>query len=619
MARCGCNAASATTCDAIVLCVAANLGPGLRYDGINGVLAVRISGDAGNAASFGTDGGVYVPGGDVVPDPASGRRTIAGLPPRFAGGSGTGAGSMTPLGSPEGIEYGIANRLDLLNISTFALADDVAVARWDSPEGNLDLRTDNPSTMDLRFVSSAQLPSLLCDAGARDTPTGRFSGAPTSLLTPDGGWFGFYANNYTPMPLTEVLTQVAARAVVYLANFGGELAADVERYIGASIDAVMQVGAQDWAFISVAAYVDDGVGGTTQATFAPWVSDVIGAGMTPVVDLFDDNAGGFTVTPAQVISSGAQWVRFAEGDDENNGTGFDRIQDFLDAGLDVIVHIRSSRQFEADIAWDMGVRGVTSDSPVYTRGARGETGDLDYRKEIVIPGLITRTMMEGSLTHLTNGVINESDVGWARQSDVGRYFSAQYGWEGGIGPHLNAQLLGELCPYEVTADYRLRIRFRVDPTQAAAPAGTIPKLGVFFNAPDDRDITYFEPDDAPSYINGYWFNIRVGTVDPGLVVMGKFNNGDFSILDQSMNFPSITIGTWINFNIHVTATSITLGVGHGATELSATVNDTDHRGGYAFYAWEDDYIAPADNTGFAHGYSAYDSFATGSPMYEDLT
>lgn len=618
MVRCGCNAASATTCDAIVLCVAANLGPGLRYDSINGLLAVRISSDADNAASFGTDGGIYVPGAGAVPDPASGRRTIAGLPARAAGGAGTGAGSVVPLGSPEAIEYAVANQLDIINIAAFALSDDIAVARWDTPEANLDVRTDNPSTMDLRFVSSVQLPSLLCDAGARDTPTGRNSGAPVSLLTPDGGWFGFYANNYTPMTLNEALTQVAARAVVYVANFGDEVAADVERYIGASIESVMQVGAQDWAFIGVPAYVSDGVGGTVEAAFAPWVADVIGAGMTPAVDLFDDNPGGFTVTPAEVIASGAEWVRMNHGSDDF-GTSFTRIEEFIDAGLNVIVHVSSARQFDANIAWSIGARGVSSDSPVYTRGIRGETGDLDYRKEIVIPGLITRTQMEGSLTRRTDDGDVEADVGWARQSDVGRYFPAQYDWQGGIGGHVHSQLLGEICPYNVTSDYRLRLRFRVDPTQASAPAGAIPKLGIFFNSNDDRNITYFEPDDGPSYLNGYWFNIRVGTTDPGLVTMGKFTNGSFGTIDNSMNFPSIVIGQWINFNIRVTATSITLGVGHGATEMSATINDTDHRGPYAYYAWEDDYIAPADNAGFAHGYSAYDSFATGSPMYEDLT
>lgn len=603
-----------------MLCVAANLGPGLRYDGLNGVIAARLSGDSGNAASFGSDGGIYVPDAGASPDPASGRKTIAGLPEQIAGGDRTGAGSMVPLGSPHAIEYAVANRLDLVFLSTFGLADEVAVTRWDDPKSNLDVRTDNPSTIDLDLVSSLTLPSLWVDAGARDTPTGRNSGAPPALLSPDGGWFGFYALNYTPVTLAQALHQLAARAVAYLAPFGGVVEADIERYIAASIDAVIQAGAQQWAIQGVNGYMSDSGGNTVVAPFAPWVGDVIAAGLTPAVDLSDDNPGGFLVTPAAVVASGAQWVRMVS-DETTGGTSLARIQQFVDAGLQVIVRVRSSRQWDAMQVWALGVRGITSDSPVYTRGARNEAGDLDYRKEIVIPGLITRTSMEGALTPQTNFGIGLDDVGWARQSSVGRNFSAMFGWEGGIGPHLNSQLLGELCPYEVTADYRLRVRFRVDSPSTPVPAGSQPKLGIFFNAPTDRDIAWYEPDPNPTHVNGYWANINVGTVGQGDITLGKFNDGNFTVLATNTTaFPTILYGQWINFNIRTTATTVTIGVGHPTgPETTVSANDADHRGPYAFYAWEDAYTAPAGNAGFAHGYSAYELFETTSPMYEDQT
>lgn len=619
MARCGCNAASATTCDAIVLCVAANLGSGLRYDSVNGVLAVRLSGDSGNAASFGSDGGIFVPGSGASPDPASGRKTIAGLPEQFAGGAATGAGGMLPFGSPDGIEYAVANRLDIINLSNYALADDVAIARWDTPAANLDVRTDNPSTIDIAFLSSLTLPSLLVDAGSRDNPTGRLSGAPASLLTPDGGWYGFYANSFSPMSLVEALHQVAARAVVYTAVFGGAVEAELERYIAASMNAIIQAGAQAWAFQGVNAYMDDAMGDTVEAPFASWVGDAIAAGLTPVVDMFDDAPGGGTVTPAEVVASGAQWVRMA-ADENNNGTSFARIQTFIDAGLQTIVQIRSARQWDALQAYGIGARGITSDSPVYSRGARGDTDDLDYRKEIVIPGLITRTQMEGALTHLTNNGISEADAGWPRQNSDGRNFNAQFGWEGGVGGHLMSQLLGELCPYEVTTDYRLRVRARVDVLTTVVPAGTEPKLGVFFNSPDDRDITWFEPDANPDHINGYWLSVGVGTGNEGDITLGKFNDGNFTVLDQSVTIPNIDFGEWINFSIRTTSTQISATIGHSGVDYPiGPVVDADHRGPYAFYAWEDSYTTPGANAGFVHGYSAYQNFATTSPMYEDFS
>jgi hypothetical protein len=603
-----------------VLCVAANLGSGLRYDSVNGLLAVRLSGDGGNTASFGSDGGIYVPGPGASPDPASGRKTIAGLPEQIAGGSGTGAGSMVPLGSLDCLDYAVANRFDIANISNFALSDDVAVARWDSPKNNLDARTDNPSPIDNDQVSSLMLPSLWCDAGARDTPTGRNSGAPPALLTPDGGWFGFYAVNYSPVTLQEALYHLAARAVAISVPFGGAVETELERYLAASMAAIIQAGAQQWAFQGINGYMDDSGGDTVLAPFDPWVGDAIAAGLTPMVDLFDDAPGGFLVTPAAVVASGAEWVRMNYS---TTGTGADlaRIQDFVDAGLQVVVNIRSSRQWDAMQVLAAGVRGITSDSPAYTRGARGAAGDLDYRKEVVIPGLITRTSMEGALTPLTVDGVGADDAGWARQSAEGRNFSAMFGWEGGIGPHLNSQLLGELCPYEVTSDYRLRVRFRVDSPSTPVPAGSEPKLGVFFNSPTDRDIAWYEPADNPDHINGYWVSIRVGSVGQGDITLGKFNDGNFTVLaSDTTSFPTVSYGDWISFNMHTTTTAITVNVGHvTGPEASITVNDADHRGPYAFYAWEDAYTPPADNAGFAHGYTAYSGFASGAPMYQDLS
>lgn len=623
MVRCGCNAASATTCDAIVLCVAANLGAGLRYDSVNGVLAVRLSGDAGNAASFGSDGGIYVPGPDTIPDPASGRRTIAGLPDRAFGGSATGAGSMLPFGSPESIEYAVANRLDIVNISNIALADDVSIARWDSPGNPLSNRTDNPSSIDVGLISTVTLPSLLVDAGARDTPTANTSGAPPALLSPDGGWFGFYAHSYTPMTLAQALTKLAARAVAYLPVFAAAELADYERYVAGAIDAVIQVGAQDWAMVGVSAYIQDSGGGWIVSPFADFVTDVVGAGLTPSVDLFDDNAGGFAVTPASVVATGAQWVRML-ADETTGGTSLARIQEFVDAGLQVIVNVRSSRQWDVEQVYNLGVRAITADSPVYARGARGESGDLDYRKTVVIPGLLTRTMMEGSLTHQTNDGMSTPDIGWARQSAEGRNFSAGFGRVDGVGLRLSSQLLGELCPYVATPTHRIRVRFRMDPTQTTFPTGFVPKLGIFVASPTDRDIASVWTGGTPEFspwVNGYWGYVNVGVSQQGVVTLAKLNNGVLTILDDSESFPSIVIGDWIYMSFTMNPTGLTLAVGHSTAEddIIYTSTDTDHRGTYAFYTWEDDYAEPITNPGFAHGYSAYELFATTFPMYEDLT
>jgi hypothetical protein len=621
MARCGCNAASATTCDAIVLCVAANLGPGLRYDAVSGALALRLSGDAGNAARFGSDWGIYVPGEGANPDPVSGRKTVAGLGARIVGASRGGAGSMLPFGSSHSIEYGVANRLDFVAFHAFALADNVAVNRWVDPDLGLNTRTDNPSNIPVRDISSLQLPFLLADAGTRQSPTGRTSGAPAGLLTPDGGWFGFYAPQFTPQTLAEALWALAARSVAVIVPYGNSPAADVARNLDASIAAVVQTLAQDWTIISVPAYTAsaDGSSEVVQSPLQDWVDAVSAAGITPMVDLFDEKAAAAT--------PGARWTpdEISATQSPSRSAGLipiERIQELADAGLDVVAQT-NGRHWETTQMYGAGVRGVMSDTPVYSRGARGETGDLDYRKTRVIPGLTTRTTMEGSLTRLTETGISTSsgETGFARQSAQGRYFPARFNWDDGYGKHLHSQLLGELCPFASGENYDLRIRFRTDPQQTEVPSGSAPKLGVFFGAPDDRNITWQEGEDA-SHVNGYAFWVRIGSTGQGDLVLTKWNNGVETVLDNgSVSLPSVSLGDWVSFLIQVRNPTLTLTAGHRTVpddepDPSVSVEDTDHRGLYAHYIWEDDYLPPATNEGFGHGYDAYPAFATNRPMYQ---
>jgi len=604
--------------------VAANLGDGLRYDSVTGTLAVRLSNEAGNAARFGSDRGIYVPGGDTNPDPASGRKTIAGLPARAFCANQGGGGSMMPFGDPNGIEYAVSNRMDMVSFHTFALADGIAINRTTNPESDLSAFTDNPSSIDFQEISSVVLPSLSYDVGTRVNPTGRNSGAPASLLSPDGGWFGFYAQPFAPMTLAEALHRLAARAVAYLAVYSGFDEVETPRNVSAAINAVLQVGSQDWTILGFSPYVDDGTGNIViSPLWTQWAADVIAAGITPAADLFEDLEDGVAITPQAVIDAGIQWVRFKAFEPEG-GTSMARIQQFIDAGLQVIVQA-TSRQFDTQRLYAAGARVVMADSPVYARGGRGEAGDLDYRKTVLIPGLQTRTCMEGSLTRRTNnGFDADRDVGWCRQSAPGRYFSARFGWEGGIGAHLMSQLLGELCPHETPPSWRLRVRFRIDPTQATHPSGNVPKQGLFVCAPTDQDITNFEEEGQPNLkpsTNGYLCFVRVGSSDQGRVELRKITDGVDEPLATDEAFPSIAIGAWIYMSFTATATGINLAVGHQtqADDIIYQVNDTTHRGPYAHYIWEDDYRLPAENDGFAHGYAPYERYSTDRPMWEDLS
>lgn len=621
MVRCGCNAASATTCDAIVLCVAQNLGPGLRYDTASGLIGVQISGNVDNATVIGTDGGIFTPGTGASPDPASGRRTVAGLGEQIICATTGGGGGMAPFSSPYGMEYAVANRMDMISLHTFALADGVAHSRVSTPGDDIADRTDNPSTIIWRNISSLALQSLYVDAGSRVSPTGNESGAPTALLSPDGGWWGFYANNWVPQTLAQSLWQLSARSVAQIAVYGGDPQTTVDINLTAAIDAVLQVGAQAWTIMGVPGYVtepdDDGwIKGTINTN----VASVTGAGLVALVDLFDEDNLPPEVTPwtpAEIVASGATWVRILSPRRSSNVITTARISELVAAGLQVIT-ATTGRHVDTTEMFALGVRCIASDSAVYSRGVRGQTGDLNYRKEIAIPGLQTRGPMEGSLTLRTDDGLGIGDIGYARQAAVGRYFQPGFGWTAGIGNHFMSQLLGELCPIPVSSGYRIRIRFRIAPEQVTTITGNIPKMGVFFASPTDLPIEWATADGSHDYQNGYWFTVSVGSSNAGDIVLGKVNNGDFSVIDSSLSFPAIDYSAWFNFNIHVIdSDTISFGAGHDGVEVGTTITDADHRGPYLFYGWEDDYTLPASTSQqFGHGYAPYELFESGSPMIE---
>ena len=68
--------------------------------------------------------------------------------------------------------------------------------------------TDNPGVINNRELSSLTLQQLHYDAGTRVNPTGRQSLAPAALLTPDGGWGGFYAPVFKPRTIDEMLRDI---------------------------------------------------------------------------------------------------------------------------------------------------------------------------------------------------------------------------------------------------------------------------------------------------------------------------------------------------------------------------------------------------------------------------
>jgi hypothetical protein len=572
MARCGCQGAGSTTCEAIIRCVAGSLGPGLTYT--NGRLQTRLSRDGGNCLRYGSDQGLYAPCDGDGGGGSSGR-TVAGLPDQVFGGIGGGAGLVQPYGSPAAIEYCVANRIDIIAHQSWALADNVAAWGPAPPTRTIDTWARTPSTEQGRLLTSEMYTGLEADAGAPGVnPTGRYSDAPEALLTPDGGWYGFYARPFPPLLTTQMFQLVNARSVVLINNAS---AANFDTQ--SNINAILAVQAQEWVIVDVP---------PGQLASVPLFLD---AGINHI----SVNVGTNTdITPAQVTDTGATWVRMHYSNTDA------RITEFVDSGLQVLAGY-DSRQTTAQRL-----------DPVYTRGVLGDPW-LDYRVNSM--SFQTRQAEIGMLTERTDRQSIDDGRGYPKQNEHGRFFPAMFNWSNGVGRSYNNQLMGKLGPIPDPNEYSITMSVQVD--QNSLPPSNTPKLGFIVGNDNDLDVSNVLGATDNATRHGYAAFIRVGSANAnGRLELGVFGpTGAYTQLAVSTTQQPVTANTWVTLEVEILDDNITLRRTDTGTTYEVTASNTNWRGPYAYYMWED------QNTGgtggaFSHGYRDV-NITSGTPTATD--
>lgn len=586
MARCGCQGAASNTCEAIVLCVAGALGPGLMYNAQTGKIQVRRSRDGGNCLRFGSDEGLYVACDGGGPNPGGGH-TIDDLPEQVIAGSSGGAGLIQAYASPAAIEYAVANRIDFIDCFSFTLADEVAAWGPFGATTPIEYYTDNPSGSEARVIGSDMWTQLNSDCGVPGgNPTGRNSGAREEDLTPDGGWYGWYQAPYQLMTTADALRRIAARACVILQH-SAEGPVDIQ----ANVNAILGIQAQAWAMPSM---------GTTALSS---VQTYVDFGIEHVCI---NVSGHTTITPAQIVDSGATWIKILDTQP------MDRIQTFIDAGLNVLVGY-NARQTTGRQMLEAGARGLISHDPVYQRGALGDEW-LQYRSSVMTFG--SRLTEVGGLTRVTDTRRILDARGYAEQDEYGRFFQPEFGWDGNTPVSTQTQLLGKFCPIPSPEAYRLTMAVQVD--QGDLPSGATPKLGWLFASDNDLDPSYNTADAPPTTRHGYAAFIRVGASQNGELNLGVYGtDGQFTNLAQGTSGGPVTANQWVELELEVTTPTITFRRLDG-TGGEITVDNTDWRGPYAFHMWED---VLGDGEAFAHGYrdNRFTDLGGGGVVWDQLT
>lgn len=563
-----CNSCGAYSLEEILDAVIRELpcpGQGLQADLALRCLRVRL--EPGGGIEFGPLGGLRVNCCDnVEPIPGACVSTIDSLGDFIIGGRGGGSSLRHPYGSPQGIQYGLDHALDMIVTGTWATTDEVAVWEVYSPSTPLNVYSQSPAAVSGASLSSSDWLSQIVDAGTAANPTGRNAYAPPGFLTPDGGWYGWYAPQYSPMTLSGALRLITQRAVVWadIANTPDGNAAS--RNVIAAIRAVST--ACSYASTILAVNYD----------MAAYVESIENAQVTPAIYL---DASQDSVTAAQVAATGVEWVRLS-------GSWSDAlISPFVSAGLNVIL-VTDSRHVSTIRAQDLGVRGIHANLPVYARG--GVDSALQYYVEPSV-SYATRTT-PGILTARTDtlGVVDARGYSKITEPGWGTWVTAER-------PR-NSALITDVCPVPSPEEDSYTFRLQLD--QGSYPAGGAPKIGVTFGQTTDVDTS---PD--PGQHDGYAAFIRVGSAQNGELEIGRFDPGTgYTMLAESTMSQPVAVNDYMNFRLEITPTGITFTRTDG-TPYSVTVTDGDWRGPYV--SW---FANTADGQGeFA---SMFDAFVVAS-------
>ena len=553
-------------------------GPGLVYDEATRKVQVKISRDAGNATRFGSDQGIYTPGGGA-PDPGVCMRTIGSLPeaPGVVGAD-TLAGLHNPYNSPQGLEYCIVHGLDIMGVNISCTADDVgALVEYD----NGLLHTARSSvyiTQDVRQIFSDTFTSTLNYAGNVDEPE---PGWPDQDLPRTqrnraawdkvGGWYGWGAQRYYNWLLPEFLRRLGGKGVAMLhchVSTDSELRATEAQNVVAAIRGVLQECAQDWTMIAVRDIAN--------------AATVLNSGMTAALAPATPERWGETTLPYavdDVTGAGIQWILLPHYYDD---TVFGA---YRDAGIQVLMW-GVTRHVHRQRVETLGIRGGYSLDPVYYRGPVTDGAPYGYRT--ASDPWEQRHVAVGQLTFATDQrqVAGTQVRGYCEAAEQGLVLPA--GWGGGQSSP--AVLCGWECPAADPAAYTLTWDCKL---LGARPDANTPKMSVLFGAGTDAD-PYLWPDDPelnpagmpPSQRRMYRAWQRLS----GEIGLGKWQADGTFVELATRDAPAVVTDAWSSYTLQVSAAGLVFTRTTDGTDYSVTSDDATWRGPYFFIEKEESLI-----------------------------
>jgi len=534
------DGSSPNACNTIMDCVGANIGNGLVYNTSLRRLTVRLSSTAGNQASFGSDGGILVTGSGG--GGGAGGQTVANLPAGVNAivGSGWGAGSlMWPEGVRDSIQAArnmVGTTVRMVYVPVRRTADGVPIClsenaiSWYTGDGN-------PATV------------LEVDAREHSTLPIAPGGTPPSV---EGGYFGFYSPGSTGSPtLGETFDALARRAV---------LALEIRGTVNPSetVDRVKEMIPQyDAQASTIVVGTPTAVTGPVGPTIIEAVSaSLLGSGI-PIGALFYTRQQVIDYPVSRLNTLGVTWVFVLESlvDPVDPNHVSTQVDAYRAAGLNVML-MGVSRQYQAQRAATLQLRGSIATEPVYSYGA-----SLLYRYRRDTPSWGFSAPNTGQLSPYSDTVVGQNAHyrGYVLAGEGGQLtIPADLHNPEQVEPYPSGYwiLPGEMMPLKNASTYAIQAFYR----WSSLPIDRGRWVGLWLDAPTDRTLRDWSA--ATTQTIGYLFSMSVGTGNAQFVLTEYDGTPGVPpaarvLVDTSAPY-SISSGVYYGMRAEVTPTQIRL-------------------------------------------------------------
>lgn len=583
-------------CGAVTACVGGSLGPGLLYNPTTNTIQARLSTDAGNGMSFGSDSGLFASGGGVSPDTCA-QKTVASLQAKPVGDLVVGAYRMGGLvqGYPsvEAVDYLLDHNVDIIHFFAGASADGVSLPTVAGDAVTIPaLGTVHQNTF-TRDVTSTQWRKIKSMAGDPNgiNPKAHWYKNVGPTLGYGGGWWGWKTPAFYQPTLGDILRKVAGRAVVLVDCYSQGSNSNEAANLQAALRDIQSNCAQDWCLVGINLVANASV--------------VRAAGCTPIAMPANRYPWGSTALPWPVETLETNDIDWIGVQHQVADSTFSTYQS---AGIDTLM-MWGDRHVHRQRAENLGIRGYLTYDPVYMRGPverEYRTTQDPYRNRVMGVGVLSHITSQGrDISYVVDTAISPfRNRGYTELSDGGLWIEP--GWGEAYGRA--SVLQGWACPLRNPNTYTIDFEMRF-PTQVTV--GDAGKAGLLFGAPKD-DYTYQYPQANPTinpfeYPEAFTQYYRVWQRVDGRLGIGLFRDGiqqmyylrddTISTSGTGMELPSPVPATnaWNSYRLQVTPTSIlwrrTLTNG---TQYTITANNNEWRGPYFYVEKEESFLSLSD-------------------------